>query len=169
MGSPKRSSVRNYLSTSKNHANMQNLQDALREAVTALHESLVNIASNHAMLYLTTEAVLCLDGIPACDRIQLGTLMRFMFSVGIPTLWTGQHHMVAPGAPPSVSAIEFITTFDKEDNLSDTPNSRPYSFSRKSWTDTLKEPRHTYCGIVKKIHRDIAVKLEEVRGLTGLM
>lgn len=96
---------------------MQNLQDALQEAATTLHESLVSIAIGHAMPYLTTKTVLCKEKAPACDRIQLGAIMRFMFSAGISTLThgTGQH---LPRTPPLISASEFIATFNKEENLS---------------------------------------------------
>lgn len=131
------------------HTNMQNLQDALRIEATTLHESLVSLAFDHVMPYLTTKTVLCKEKAPSCDRLQLGIIMHFMLSTGISTLdlWVGQHLMMAPNNPPLVSAYEYMSAFDKMENLS----------------------KHTACGVLRKVYKDTAQRYTEVCGLAGFM
>ena len=133
------------------------------------------------MPYLTTGTALCKEKASACDRIQLGTLMRFMSSAGITILphATCQHLVVAPRTPPSVSAREFIATFEKEENLSsvlpqvDTvapPTLGGLSnIRRPRFANSGKDAKHAACGVLKKLYREMVQKWKEVPGLTGLM
>lgn len=150
---------------------MRNLQDALQEAATALHKAFVNLTFSHARPYLTTtETVLCKENSHACDRIQLGTIMRFMLSAGFSKLpfWTDQHLVIAPGNPPSVSASEFILTFKKEDNLSCVlPRLKASVFG--SPPDSREDAKHAACGVVKKVYQDLTQRWKEVCGIKGLM
>lgn len=172
--------------------------DALNNATIALHNSLVRIAYSHANPLLTTITPLCKHNLAACDRLQLGTLLRYISLAGVPVLPNFHDGLETL---PFISAVEIVATFSKDENLSNILPQVTFDLATRAGREAAREaakearvanvtPRvstttttrarggqkekekevpHGECSVVKKVRKEMLERMKDVRGLRGLL